>query len=87
MSGSVPCMTPSPENHLRRIARIRREATGARSPAKVSGAGQTALTLGFNLNHGGAAPVHKDGPGNCYFHAMLGPFLQATRIAALLPFF
>ena len=37
------------ENHLRRNARIRRGATGARSPARVSGAGQTALTWRVNL--------------------------------------
>ena len=47
-------------------ALIRREATGVRSPARVSEARQTALTLGINLRPWrDCCPVHKDGPSNC----------------------
>ena len=56
----------------------------ARSPASVSEDGQTALTLGFNLNRWvGRWPVHKDGPGNCHHApATLGPLLQEARQSA-----
>jgi hypothetical protein len=73
-------------NHLR-TASIRREATGARSPARASGAGRTAQTLGFNLKPWrDLRPTHKDGPSKLSV-PVPGPLLQGTRSAALLPFF
>ena len=65
-------------NHLR-TASIRREATGARSPARASGAGRTAQTLGFNLKPWrDLRPTHKDGPSKLSA-PVPGPLLQALE--------
>ena len=47
--------------------------------ARVSEAGQTALSVGFNLKPWrGHYLVHKDGPSNCYKPPLLGPLLYPT---------